>query len=105
MNRFLSLTAFVAGLASVGWVGASYFGQNPLALAVTLAIGAFYLMGALELRRYQQATDTLASAVADLSEPPQALGGWLERLHPSLRNAVRLRCWACWAPSSAWWSR
>jgi DNA anti-recombination protein RmuC len=91
MNRFLSLTAFVAGLASVGWVGASYFGQNPLALAVTLAIGAFYLMGALELRRYQQATDTLASAVADLSEPPQALGGWLERLHPSLRNAVRLR--------------
>ena len=91
MNRFLPLTAFVAGLASVGWVGASYFGHNHLALAVTLVIGAFYLMGALELRRYQQATDSLNVAVAALHEPPPALAAWLDRLHPSLRNAVRLR--------------
>jgi hypothetical protein len=47
--------------------------------------------GALELRRYSQATGTLARAVAGLSEPPPRLGAWLELLHPGLRNAARLR--------------
>ncbi|SEL02089.1 protein of unknown function [Variovorax sp. YR750] len=91
MTRFLHYAVFVAGLAVVGWVGAGYIGTNPLALAVTLIIGAFYIMGALELYRFQQATDSLAQATADLSAPPDSLGIWLDRLHPSLRNAVRLR--------------
>jgi hypothetical protein len=91
MTRFLHYTAFFVGLAAVCWVGAGYIGSNPLALAITLLIGAFYLMGALELRRYHQATATLASAVAALSAPPASLGPWLDTLHPSLRNAVRLR--------------
>ena len=91
MTRFLHFAAFFVGLAAVCWVGAGYIGSNPLALAITLLIGAFYLMGALELRRYQQATATLASAVAGLSAPPASLGPWLDALHPSLQNAVRLR--------------
>ena len=91
MTRFLQYAVFVAGLAVVGWVGAGYIGTNPLALAVTAIIGASYLMGALELHRFQQATSTLTQAVADLSTPPENLGAWLGRLHPSLRNAVRLR--------------
>jgi len=91
MTRFLHYAAFVVGLAAVCWVGAGYVGSNPLALAVTLLIGAFYLMGALELRRYHQATSTLANAVAGLSAPPASLGPWLDTLHPSLQNAVRLR--------------
>ena len=91
MNRFLPLTVFLAGLAAVAWVGAGYVGVNLLALAVTLLIGAFYLVGALELRRYQQATDSLTRALADLPQPPPALGPWLDQLHPALRNAVRLR--------------
>jgi len=91
MTRFLHFAAFFVGLAAVCWVGAGYIGSNPLALAITLLIGAFYLMGALELRRYQQATATLASAVAGLSAPPASLGSWLDALHPSLQNAVRLR--------------
>lgn len=91
MTRFLHYAAFVVGLAAVCWVGASYVGSNPLALAVTLLIGAFYLMGALELRRYHQATSTLTNAVAGLSAPPASLGPWLDTLHPSLQNAVRLR--------------
>src|SRR6478752_3843646 len=91
MTRFLHYTAFFVGLAAVCWVGAGYIGSNPLELAITLLIGAFYLMGALELRRYHQATATLASAVAALSAPPASLGPWLDTLHPSLRNAVRLR--------------
>jgi hypothetical protein len=91
MNRFLSYAAFFVGLAAVCWVGTGYIGSNPLALAVTVLVGAFYLMGALELRRFHQATATLTHAVTDMSHPPSTLGDWLDALHPSLRNAVRLR--------------
>lgn len=73
------------------WIVAGYLGSNPLALAVTLLIGVCYLAGALELHRYREATGTLTRAVAGLSAPPPALGAWLDSLHPSLRNAVRLR--------------
>ncbi|PMS30676.1 DUF802 domain-containing protein [Paraburkholderia rhynchosiae] len=92
MSRYrIDLVLFAAGLAAVGGIAIGYVGSNWLALAVTLLIGACYLTGALELRRYSQATSTLTRAVADLSEPPPRLGAWLELLHPSLRNAVRLR--------------
>ncbi|MET3443429.1 DNA anti-recombination protein RmuC [Variovorax paradoxus] len=91
MTRFLHYAVFVAGLAVVCWVGAGYIGSHPLALIVTMLVGAFYLMGAMELHRFQQATSTLARAAADLSAAPADLGAWLGRLHPSLRNAVRLR--------------
>jgi hypothetical protein len=91
MSRYLNIVVFLVGLAAVCWIGAGYVGSNPLALAVTLLIGACYLAGALELQRYSQATSTLTRAVADLSGPPPELGVWLDRLHPGLRNAVRLR--------------
>jgi hypothetical protein len=91
MSRYLHLFVFFAGLAAVCWIGAGYVNSNPLALAVTMLIGACYLAGALELQRYSQATSTLARAVTSLSEPPRSLGAWLEPLDPSLRNAVRLR--------------
>ena len=91
MTRSLPYTAFLLGLAAIGWVGAGYLGSHPLALAVTALVGAFYLMGALELRRFQQATATLERAVADASQPPASLGAWLDQVHPTLRNAVRLR--------------
>ncbi|KQP18804.1 DUF802 domain-containing protein [Pseudorhodoferax sp. Leaf267] len=91
MNRFIHLAVFLAGLAAVAWVGAGYVGVNLLALAVTWLIGAFYLVGALELRRYQQATDGLVRAMSELPHAPPALAPWLEQLHPSLRHAVRLR--------------
>ncbi|MDM0078920.1 DUF802 domain-containing protein [Variovorax sp. J2P1-59] len=91
MTRFLHFTAFFVGLAAVCWVGIGYIGTNPIALAITVLIGAFYVMGALELRRFHQATSGLTHAVADLGAPPPSLGPWLDQLHPSLRNAVRLR--------------
>ena len=91
-RHHLNLIVFFAGVAAVGWIAGGYLvGWNGLALAVTVLVGAIYLTGALELRRYQQATSTLARAVAGLSEPPAQLSTWLEPLHPSLRNAVRLR--------------
>lgn len=91
MNRYLSYAVFLVGLAAVCWVGAGYIGTNPLALAITLLVGAFYLMGALELRRFHQATATLTHAVTEMPQAPTDLGEWLGTLHPSLRNAVRLR--------------
>ena len=92
MSRFrIDLVVFGAGLAAVCWIAAGYAGSNPLAAAVTLLIGACYVTGALELRRYRQATSTLAHAVAGLAEPPPLLGAWLDQLHPSLRSAVRAR--------------
>ncbi|RYF74912.1 MAG: DUF802 domain-containing protein, partial [Comamonadaceae bacterium] len=79
------------GLVAVGWVGVGYIGSNPLALAMTLLIALTYLVGALELWRLRAATDMLGDALASLSAAPATLGDWLERLHPSLRSAVRLR--------------
>ncbi|RYZ11071.1 MAG: DUF802 domain-containing protein [Comamonadaceae bacterium] len=92
MNRSLPHTiAFLVGLLAIGWVGAGYL-ANPLALAITLLIAAFYVLGALELRRFHAATETLARAVAiEPPQPPATLAEWLAALHPSLRNAVRLR--------------
>jgi hypothetical protein len=84
------------GLLAVGWVGAGYLHTNPLALAMTALIVAFYAMGAAELRRYQRDTAGLASALGSLSSDPQAapvtdLGAWLARVPESLQTAVRLR--------------
>ncbi|MCP3023596.1 DUF802 domain-containing protein [Cupriavidus basilensis] len=91
MSRYLNFAVFLAGLAAVCWIGVGYAGSNTLALAVTMLIGACYVAGALELRRYHQATSTLARAIAGLSEPPASLDAWLALLPASLRNATRLR--------------
>jgi hypothetical protein len=90
-RNFLNLAVFVVGLIAVCWIGVGYVGSNPLGAAVALLIGACYVAGAFELHRYRQATGTLQHAVADLSVPPPSLGSFLEHLHPSLRNTVRLR--------------
>ena len=91
MNRFLSPAAFLAGLAALGWVAAGYVGSNLLALAMTLLIAAFYLMGALELRRYHAATAALARALAAPAVAAQPPADWLAAVPAALRNPVRLR--------------
>lgn len=91
MNRNFGLAAFVTGLCIVAWVAYGYVGSNPLALVMTLLIGAFYLVGAVELRRFRQATDSLRGALATLPAQIPELADWLAGLHPSLQNAVRLR--------------
>ncbi|WP_109126398.1 DUF802 domain-containing protein [Dyella sp. C11] len=90
-RNLLNLGVFLVGLVAVCWIGVGYMGSNPLGVAVAALIAAGYLAGALELHRYRQATTTLANAVADSANAPSALGEWLGRLHPSLRNAVRMR--------------
>ena len=91
MNRQLEWAAFFLGLFAVAWVGFGYIGTNPLALTMTVLIAAFYLMGALELRRFSQATSGLQSALAAPPEPLAVLGDWLDRLPASLQTPVRLR--------------
>ena len=90
-KRPLLLSVFALGLAAIGWIVAGYIGNNLLGTAIALLIGTCYLAGAFELFRYRQATATLRQAVDELTEPPAELGRWLERLHPGLRHAVRLR--------------
>ncbi|MEK6419006.1 MAG: DUF802 domain-containing protein [Burkholderia gladioli] len=91
MSRLrIDLVVFLAGLAVVAWIGAGYVSANPLALAVTLLIAAFYAGGAFELHRYRQATASLTRACATQAAPA-SLEGWLEQLAPGLRGAVRAR--------------
>ena len=91
MNRPLYGAAFVVGLLAIGWVAAAYVQTNPLALVMTALIAAFYLMGALELRRFHQATSALDRALHGLAVPLASLGEWLGQLPASLQTAVRLR--------------
>ena len=94
MNKQLGVAAFGMGGIAVGWVGIGYVGSHPLALTMTALIAAFYLVGGLELRRFHQATASLAAALAALvvlPGPPPTLAGWLATVPPSLRNPVRLR--------------
>jgi Domain of unknown function (DUF802) len=91
MNRLLYAACFAVGLLAIGWVGAGYVRTNPLALAITGLIAAFYLMGALELRRFHQATAALERAMHGMVEPPASLGNWLGPLPAALQTAVRLR--------------
>ena len=92
MNRNLGVAAFVLGLVVVLWVGVGYAAAwHPLALLMTALIGAFYLMGALELRRFQQGTAGLQQALAKLPEGPAQLEAWLAALHPTLQHPVRQR--------------
>ena len=91
MNRSLYSAAFVAGLAALCWIGFGYLLSNPWALAMTLLIGVFYLMGTWELLRFRRATASLSQALVQLNEPPAALGPWLDRIDAQLQNAVRLR--------------
>jgi len=91
MNRIFFPAAFSLGAMAVVWVAFGFFAANPLALLMTLVIGAVYGIGALELLKFRRATATLAHALAHIPDELPHLGDWLEKLDPSLQNAVRLR--------------
>ena len=105
MNQIPRHAASIGGLAVVAWVGAGYVPTNPLALAITVLIGALYVAGVLELRRFRGATDALAQAIDTLAggEPATAprsaqddaasasLRAFLAQVPASLVNGVRRR--------------
>ncbi|WP_321797875.1 DUF802 domain-containing protein [Caballeronia sp. J97] len=90
-RNLLHIAVFSTGLAAVLGIGIAYIASNAIAFAVTLVIAGCYLAGAAELRRYHQITGSLEHAVQQLATAPRSLVVWLDSLHPSLRNAVRLR--------------
>ena len=91
MKKLFSAAAFAAGLSVVGWVGTGYLASHPLALATTLLIAGFYVLGALELLRFMHATDALREALQALQDTPQRLADWLAPLPDTLRSAVQQR--------------
>ena len=91
MNRYFFTGTFLLGAAALVWVAAGFLESNLLALLVTATIAAVYTFGALELRHFRRATLSLSTALAALPEHLPSLGEWLHSVHPSLRNAVRLR--------------
>jgi hypothetical protein len=82
---------FVLGLSGIAWIGAGFVGTSPIALAMTLAIAGAYLLGAAEVLRFRQLTLSLLRALNDIPQPLLQLQDWLDRVHPALRSAVRLR--------------
>ena len=82
--------AGVLGAAALLWVWLGGVGQHPLALAMTLGIGAVYAAGLAELWRFHRDTAALSAAVANL-RADTALPAWLDDLPAALRQPVRRR--------------
>jgi hypothetical protein len=91
VNRLSVFGAFALGLIAVAWVGWGFVGNSAIALAMTLAIAATYLLGAQEIRRFRAQTAALARALTDVPQPLAQLGDWLGRLPPALQGPVRAR--------------
>ena len=91
MNRIVFAVAFAIGLVAVGWVGVGFIGASWLALAMTAAIAATYVLGAAELWQFRSASDALAAALRNTPSDATALGDWLARLPTALRHPVRQR--------------
>ena len=95
MTRLLFATAFLLGATAIVWTGLGFAGTHALAFVITLVIGGVYLIGIIELLKFGRATATLGVALRTIPEqtdpPAQWLETWLNRLDPSLRNAVSLR--------------
>ena len=91
MNRFVFSAVFAMGLVAVLWVGTGFVGSSWMALAMTAVIAGVYLLGAFELKQFRAASASLAAALAQIPQPLTELGAWLEAVHPSLQNPVRLR--------------
>ena len=83
--------AFVLGLVAIFWVGAGFVGTSHIALAMTVAIAAAFLVGALEIRRYRALTQGLAAALDQVPEPLNQFADWLPRVPQALQHSVRQR--------------
>ncbi|MEP1470101.1 MAG: hypothetical protein ABJK20_18375 [Halieaceae bacterium] len=94
-TNLLFTVAFLLGATAILWMGTDFIGSDLLALSVTVVIGFVYLLGIVELWQFRQATATLQDALdtlpAEQKNQASALQDWLTSLHPSLRNAVKLR--------------
>ena len=89
MNRFLHTLyplAFAAGLAGIAGAALAASRHHPVALAMSLLIAAFFVLGALELRAFRRASRELGAAL-DASPADN----WLAGVPAALRAAVQQR--------------
>ena len=91
MMKFLFFAAFSAGMLAILWIGRIFLGADNLGLGVTLLIAGVYVFGAIELRQFRRATETLQQALSGLTETCNDLPQWLSKLAPSLQSSVALR--------------
>ena len=91
MKKLAFPIAFALGALAVVWVAAAVASSHALVLVMTGLIGAVYLYGTLELRRYRTTTFALARAIQEAPTPMQPLDDWLARVPAALQNAVRQR--------------
>ena len=89
--RALSWFALFVGLGVVAWVASGFVGTSAFALGMTLLIGAVYLGGVWELRRFGQTTTALDVALGSVPPKLEQLADWLPRVPASLQHAVRQR--------------
>ncbi|WP_291007960.1 hypothetical protein [Hydrogenophaga sp.] len=87
--RALSWFALFVGLGVVAWVASGFVGTSAFALGMTLLIGAVYLGGVWELRRFGQTTTGLNAALGSVPPALDRLADWLPRVPASLQHAVR----------------
>ena len=88
---FAAAIAFALGAAALLWVALGSAGAHPLALAMTLAIGAVYATGGAELWRFHRDTQALKRALTGIADQSTDLPAWLGSLPAALRAAVRRR--------------
>ena len=91
MKKFAFPIAFALGLLAIVWVAAAVASTHLLVLVMTAVIGAVYVYGALELRRYRADTAALGQALAEVPAEVSSLSDWLARVPAALQNAVRQR--------------
>jgi len=91
MKKLAFPIAFALGALAVVWVAAAVASSHALVLVMTGLIGAVYLYGTLELRRYRTTTSALERAIQEAPTPMQPLDDWLARVPAALQNAVRQR--------------
>ncbi|MEH6608725.1 MAG: hypothetical protein V7696_05100 [Halioglobus sp.] len=95
MTRLLFVAAFLLGTAAVIAMSANFVGSDNLALIITLVIAGVYVIGFVELAQFHNATASLYRGLSELrqtaSDSAPDLSSWLDKLHPSLHNAVQSR--------------
>ena len=91
MMQPLFWVAFAVGLTVLAWVGVGYLGSHALALAITVVIAAFFLLGTYELWREHGRIKALRRVLAGLKLPPVGLDVWLLGLPAEWRAAIAAR--------------
>lgn len=91
MHKYGFNLALGLGALAIAWVGFGFWGNNLLALWMTVLIAVAYAFGVHELRQFRRNTLQLIEATQDVAAPVNELADWLSRVPAALQHTVRLR--------------